>query len=196
MKVNLEKNIILRLKQGDSHAFKWVYEKFSDKIFSVARNFGLSIEDAEEVVQDVFVKIWQRSADLKVDLSFNAYLLTISKSIMIKKLRNHHTRFMMNTYFDQKELSVDQDVEQLLEYNDLLDLMDRILGQLPQQQQEVFRLAKMHRLPKHEIAQRLNISDRTVENHLYRALITLRKNLKEAGVENTWIYFFLPLLIS
>ncbi len=171
-----------RLKKGDLKAFDWFFECYSHKIFKVARKFGLSAEDSEEIVQDVFLKLWQRREGIRLDQSIVPYLKTISKHLIIRRLKDHAAQFAVRHYLKENSSKICFDTEEQINYNELLTKTHQQLQKLPAQQREIFEMNKLQKLPPKEIAEKLNLSSRTVENHLYRAVQQLRKTLKESGI--------------
>lgn len=170
---------IRNLKEGSETAFKALYDCFSQKVFSVARRFGLEREDANEVVQDVFVKLWNHRHSLKEDLSINAYLLTITKNTLINRQKKKAYETAYKKYLEKQDLRISSENDIL--YSDLEQLAETFIDRLPAQQKEIFLLAKQHNLPSKEIAQRLNLSLRTVENQIYRATKKIKDELKKNG---------------
>ena len=80
--------LVIRLSQGEEKAFEQLYFLFSEKIYHISRKMDLSHEDAEGVVQEVFLKIWKNRSKLDPELSINAYLIAIVRSLVIKKAKN------------------------------------------------------------------------------------------------------------
>lgn len=174
--------LIEKLKKGEQKAFEALYERYAEKIFKVGIRFGLKKEDAVEIVQDVFVKVWERRAELRLDLSFNAYLLTITKNFIIKKSRKNATDLAFQQYYFKLQDTSDNSVEDLMVFADLFDITGSFIESLPPQQRDIFRMSKIDQLSHLEISKRLKLSVRTVENHVFRATSTLRQKLKKVGV--------------
>jgi RNA polymerase sigma-70 factor, ECF subfamily len=177
-----EKELIINLKTGNQSAFEALYNKYSEKIFHVGLRFGLAKEDAMEIVQDVFVKVWERRMDIRTDLSFNAYLLTISKNFFIKKSRENATLTAQNQYYFKTHSELDTSSEDILIYSDLFNIAQSVIETLPDQQRQVFKLSRIDQLSNREISEKLNLSVRTVENHILRASARLKERLKELGI--------------
>jgi RNA polymerase sigma-70 factor (family 1) len=176
-----EKELIIEIKTGNQSAFETLYNKYSEKIFHVTLRYGLTKEDAAEIVQDVFVKVWERKLDLRTDLSFNAYLLTITKNLIIKKTRKNATLTAFNQYYSKIQSDIDNSTEDIIVYADLFNITQSFIDNLPHQQQQVFKL-KIDQLTNREISEKLNLSIRTVENHIFRASTKLKGKLKELGI--------------
>ena len=177
-----EKDFIEHLIAGEENALEVLYNKYAEKIYKVAVRFGLNHEDAIEIVQDVFIKVWEKRKDIRVDLSFNAYILTICKNLIIKKARKNTINTAFQKYYSKFQDGIDTSTEDLIVYADLLQVTESFLDILPAQQKEIFKLSRIEQLSHKEISERLNISVRTVENHVYRASEKLKIKLKELGI--------------
>lgn len=177
-----EKYFLEQLKASNEQALESLYNQYFNKIYKVSLRFGLNHEDAVEIVQDVFIKVWERRKEINLDLSFNAYLLTICKNLIIKKARKNTTKIAFQKYYSKFQDGIDHSTEDLIVFADLLKITEGFVDMLPPQQKEIFRLSRIEQLSHQEISNRLNISIRTVENHVYRASEKLKLKLKELGV--------------
>jgi RNA polymerase sigma-70 factor (family 1) len=178
----LETSVLIRLREGDKDAFKEVYEMYSAKLFRVSRRFGLKREDANEVVQEVFIKVWERRQYINIELSFNAYILMIAKNLIIKKARSMMNEVVVKNYLLKENNNQHNETEDMIIYADLLKIMDTFMESLPPQQRTIFKLNKLENYSSTEISTMLDISKRTVENHLFRASNKLKGMLKSMGI--------------
>ena len=146
------------------------------KIFNFSYKYLRSREDAEEVVQDTFVKIWENRATLNEDLSFNSYLFTIAKNIIINKVRK---KVAEPRVFDTivEHSAQDESTENEIIYRDITSVAERAIQNLPAQRQLVYNLSRKDGLTYEEIGTQLGISSRTVEAHLRKALKSIREFL-------------------
>jgi len=181
----IDPSVIQSLKKGDEAAFKNVYDTFSQKIFMVSVKFGLSVDEAREIVQEVFVKLWSHKSTLKENLSINAYLLTITKNTLINFRKKQAYEIAYKKYLDKQDLNSIISTEDEIIYADYEILAESFIKQLPTQQKEIFLLSKKENLPSKEIAEKLNISLRTVENQIYRATKKIKEELRRNNVAIT-----------
>jgi len=189
----VDQELVEKIIAGDHRAFEVLYLQYGKKVFYVASRFGLSREDSEGIVQEVFIKIWERRADLRTDLSLNAYILTITKNIIIKKTRNNAFMLATKKYLSTHSDASHNNTEESLVYADLFNITESFLNELPEQQRVIFKMSKIEDLPSKEIAKQLNLSLRTVENHIFRASSKLKTKLKLLGIGTlsiTIIYAF------
>ena len=179
--MSIDPNHIRKLKAGNQAAFESIYDCFSQKVYSIAMRFGLSRDDANEVVQDVFIKLWNHRSTLKENLSIKAYLFTITKNTLINRQKKLAYEIAYKKYLEKQDLKSFLDTEDDIFYSDLEQLAETAIDKLPVQQKEIFLLSKKENIPSKEIADKLNLSLRTVENQIYRAAKKIRETLKKTG---------------
>jgi len=177
-----ETSLLNKVIDGDPLAFKAIYERYCDKIYWVSARFGLDHDDATEVVQEVFVKVWEKRKDIRTDLSFNAYLLTITKNLILKKFRSRVHEIAARKYLSYQANERQNEAEAMIVFADLLKITDGFIESLPPQQREIFRLHKLENYSAKEISDMLDLSTRTVQNHLFRAGLKLKSHLKSMGI--------------
>tara|TARA_R110002124_G_scaffold57700_10_gene161492 strand:- start:6338 stop:6925 length:588 start_codon:yes stop_codon:yes gene_type:complete len=165
------------LQNGDQKAYDDLYKLFAPKILNTCKKMYLNQQDAEEVVQEVFLKVWIKRADLDNTLSFNAYLLAIMRSLIFKRSRKQALDIAYQKYNIQFLQKVDNSTEESILYEEIKSFSTKAIASLPKGQQEVFSLKFSEQLTADEIAEKLQISKRTVENQLYKATKKLKKQL-------------------
>lgn len=142
---------------------------------------GLSKEDAEGIVQEVFLLVWEKRLTLRPNCSFNAFLLTLTQRRVIKQVRHQvvvrkHVQRACHQQPAQDTVTQDAIVARDLEAY-ALDYVEA----MPPARQEIFRLSRQEGLDNDEIARKLKLSKRTVENQLYRAIKSIRIHLKRGN---------------
>lgn len=194
---NSDKENVLNLKIGSEQAFTHLFNKYSNKIYSVSRKLQLSHAEAEEVVQSTFLKIWRNRINLDENLSFNSYILTIAKSIIIKSSRTQAYHLAYEKYKLHASMSYDNKTEDYIIFSDLESFSLECLDKLPKQQRQIFMMKTQDHFSIEEISEELDISKRTAENHFYRACRKLKSELtKHNVIETSRVINFSPLLIS
>lgn len=167
-----------RLRQGDAHAFQEIYDSYWERLFAYTYNRLHIRETSEEVVQDVFFSLWAKRKSIVVTSSLSAYLHGATRHRLLNELRSEKVR---KAYADDYSsfvgnLSDNSNVEQQ-DLNDLKHQIEASVSELPKQCQAVFRLSREEHIPTRRIAERLNISTKTVENYLTQALKYIRTSL-------------------
>ncbi len=179
---DIEKQWVLELKNGNAEAFDELFGLYGKRLYHFAFGYLKSKEESEEVVQDVFLKIWNTKELLKPELSFKAYLFKIAynsiQEFFLKINRDKaYQHEIINTSVD-----FSNKLEERMDYHSLLELVERKISLLPERQKQVLVLKRKEGFPVKEIAEKLNISPKTVENHLTEALKNLKEGLKEEKI--------------
>lgn len=183
----------LHIQKNNKSDFSRVYSIYFPKLVRFAREFVLSTEDAENVIQDIFIYLWEHQELLDTLTNLNAFLFTLVKNKCIDQLRHRklleRKREEFKTVFDKeiqlKLYALQQFDENALSNEDIEIILDNAINSLPEKCREVFILSRMEGLKNREIAERLNISAKTVENQMTTAIRKLRVELKD----------YLPLFI-
>ena len=176
-------HLLEQLKTGDRKTFGHIYMEYSPRVYRFAQRYMNNSADIEEVVQDVFVRLWEARMNVNPALNFDNYLFTITRNLIFNR---HRTRinevYVQDTLLASLEQEYDTPEDKIIAH-DLAQFIDSIVEQLPPKQQEVFNLSRREMLTYKEIAQQLGISEKTVEAHIYQALRHIRKNLKGEGCD-------------
>lgn len=172
-----EKTVLQLLAQGSEYAFADLFDHYRGRIYSVAWRFVKSRELAEEIVQEVFLKIWIRREEMATILNFEAYLFTITRNHIFDGIKDIARETTAKSEFAHSSQHVHGTDYPLIE-KQYEELLDQAVNQLPPQQKQIFRLAKMEGLSHQAIADQLHISRLTVKTHMAKALQTIRHNLR------------------
>lgn len=185
-----DKELYEKLKQGDGPAFKVLFQKFYAPLCHYAYQLLHDNEMAEETVQELFVHVWEKRASLTIETSVKHYLFRSVRNQCLNQLEHQKVR---KQYASKIMASSAQEIDPEQSYLEV-DLMQRIeksIASLPPKRQEIFRLSREQGLKYQEIADRLNLSVKTVEAQMGQALKHLRDHLKEFS--NHLISFFFIL---
>lgn len=193
MKNNSDQKLVKSLQKGDIKAFDELFIKYNKKLYYFAKGYLGSNEDAEGLVQEVFIKIWEKREDLKEYMSFNSYIFTITYKSILKHFRSKGREKKYMDQFLSEFIDASNETSGEIEYNNLLELANKAIEKLPEKRKQVFRLSRYEGLTNLEIAKQLNISKRTVENHIHQALKFLREQF---GKETMLTILFFSLFIS
>ncbi|GAB3504607.1 RNA polymerase sigma-70 factor [Spirosoma knui] len=176
---NSEATWLAQLQAGDESAFTQIYQHFWSSIYSVTYNHVRDRAIAEELVQDLFANLWLRRADLTIHSSLRGYLFTAIRNQIYDYLDKQTVRQRVHSQLYNQQDEAVYSTEEICDFNELTTQLSTAVEQLPQTAQEVFSLSRYQFLTNQEIAQRLNLSPKTVEYHLSRALRLLRIQLKD-----------------
>lgn len=185
----VDQKLVAALRNGDLLAFDQLFKKYSKKLLYFSKGYLHSLEDAEELVQEVFIVIWDKRKELKAHLSFNSFLYTITFNAIRKHFRQkvrekkHLDNYLEN--LETKEFNADFDAE----YNDLRRIADQAINQLPEKRRLIYQLSREKGLSNDEIAAQLHISKKTVENQITTALKFIREHLGDSVLPTILFYY-------
>ena len=186
--------LVKSLKKGDMVAFDAIYNQYCHKLYQFVFMFLKQKEDAEEIVQDVFIKIWESRGKIDIYASFESFLFTIAYNATMSLLRKRMSETKSRGYLKslQQFSSAEQVIDEI-QYKELKHKVESLLKQLTPRQEEIYRLSREEGLTHTEISQKLNISESTVNNHLVRTLKFLKSHLASDLITNI---LFICLFLS
>lgn len=169
--------------------FERIYKLYYPKMFGFAKNYVLANEDAENIVQDVFLVLWEKKDELEITYTLTTYLFTLVKNKCLNFLRHKLIEEEYNIQM-KEELGFKLYALESLDYSyqsetELQEVVKRALDTLPERCREIFIKSRIEGLKYKEISEELGISVNTVENQIVTALKKLRVELKD----------YLPLLL-
>ena len=174
-----EKLLVSLMKSGNSHAFDKLYYRYSGKLY----NFSISIcknrEDAEGIVQLVFMKVWETRSEIDPELSFSGYIFKIAKNSLLNlvKKRVIERNYINSLLIRPEDLS--NSIEKNINYYELNEEIERLIKKLPEKRRKVFLLSREEGLTYREIAANLNISVNTVNTQISRSIEEIRDGLPD-----------------
>lgn len=170
------RNLAQRIKRSDANAFKELFDYYQKGIFNFLYFKLGSVEAAEDILQDAFVKLWENRQQLREEVSIKSYLFTIANNLALNHLR--HTKIVLKFQLEQKRESPKEETPyRELEKNELNNSLLEAIENLPEKPRVAFMLSRFEDLTYKEVAERLGISVKTVESHIGRALKLLREAL-------------------
>ncbi len=176
-----DQELLMLLQQDDRHAFKEIYQHYWYKLYMVAYKRLRSKETSEEIVQNIFTKLWMNRKEMKVTGLLEAYLYTAVRYAVIDHLEKEATRKKISTFAYYHHQTTDNSTEESLDLHDLELHVQTNIKKLPSKCQSVFILSRQEYKTNREIAWLLGISEKTVENHMTNALRIIRTGLRKTG---------------
>jgi RNA polymerase sigma-70 factor (ECF subfamily) len=177
---NIPETILIReLKGNRQEAFQELFNRYKKKVYYFACRYLQNSQEIEEVVQEVFFRIWMNRKQIKEELSFSNYLFTITRNIIFdnysKELNHKAYLEYLKIYSTIHNLETENEVH----FNECRKIIDQVVESLPPKRKEVYRLKKEKGMSHLDIADRLGISVKTVETHLNLALKEIRNRLRD-----------------
>lgn len=179
MRKEEEEANVKALSEGDSKAFELLFLRYQPKLVYFFAGFVHDEEIARDLAQDLFFNLWTKRERLSGIHSFSSYLYQMARNA----LYNYYDHTLVCEKYDAEQIFcplVVENTEELFFARELQELIDLRVAQMPPQRRLIFRMSRVECLNNDEIASRLSLSKRTVENHLTAALSDLRTMLKIA----------------
>lgn len=180
MSIKDHADLLSLLKSGEVKSFETIYHRFADHLYTYVLKRVKSREVSEEIVQEIFISFWNKRETIEITHTLEAYLFGAAKFRILTYIRSKVAYRQYAANFARfAARSVDNSVEEMMDLKDLKYSIETSIAELPEKCQTVFRMSRIDHVPISRIAERMNISKRTVENYLTQALKFLRTSLSE-----------------
>lgn len=188
-----DRELLLLICEGDRVAFYQLYERYSRRLYGFVLRYIKLDADAEEIVQEVFIKIWESRSKIDLYSSFESFLFTVAYNATISQFRK---RASEKKYLEHlKSLQQAETAPDLIDeiyFNELNKQVNDLLNELTPRQKEIFQLSREQGLAHEEIAKKLDISVNTVKKHITNTLAFLKSRMDSSLMVNMlFIYLFL-----
>jgi RNA polymerase sigma-70 factor (family 1) len=182
--------LVEKLQKGDIEAFDLLYEKYSGKLYSFGLKYLKSSDEAQELVQTVYMKIWENHKTLRKESSFKSYLFTIAYNDICKlfRKRNYNRKFIEDTLYENSQSSSQS--EESIDYQSVLTHVRAIIEKLPEMQRRIFEKSRFEGKSTKEIAEEIGLSPGTIDNYISKSLVFIRKRIHS---ENLAVVLFFTL---
>lgn len=189
---------IEELRNGDHTTFNQIVTAWYPKLVSFIRQYVYETEVAREITQDIFLKLWEKKETLATDTILTAYLFTLAKNMSLNYIKHRKLEICCNEihqneylYLLTNEYALGSDTFNDVINNELLQVIEVSIDRLPEHCRRIFRMSRMEGMKYEEIADDLHISVKTVEFHMSRALLLMKKYLSEQGFTPFVLYMLL-----
>ena len=184
MKMEIDKEVILQMSQGDQKAYEQVFRRFYPKVHRFVSMLLKNEDDADDVCQMIFLKVWNKREKFTGIADFDSYLFILAKYTVINFISTKHIIPIDIDSIPDPYANAASPHEDVVAKDTQL-LIDMVVENMPQQRQTIYRMSREEHLKNDEIALRLGIQKKTVENHLNLALKEIKKAL--------YLMIFLPM---
>lgn len=183
-----EEKLLLLLKEGDHRAFTSLYNLYWKRVFNFCRLY-VPNDTALEILQDVFVKLWTNRELIDEKMNFEGYLFIITRNLVFDENRKKmNETYRLMSLISALEQSYDETEEEICTA-DLQNHINRLIEELPPQCKRIFNMSRKQNLTNPEISERLNISIKTVEAAITRALKYLKQNIYSIFLSILCVYY-------
>ena len=167
----IDDNLIAYLRKGDKQAYKTLFEKYGARLYLFALKYLKEKEDAKDLLNEVFLTLWENRQNLRTNSSLQSYLFTIAyNNIRQRFLRKIREEKYVRVFAEEYLFDTSKGEEQL-DYQLFVDKINRIIDLLPPRRREIFILNYKQELKNHQIAEKLGLSD----HHVKKQLVIARK---------------------
>ncbi len=183
MKPYSEKEILQKLSDGDKKAFEFLYDTYQLRLYHFAFHYLNDEEVSKDIVQDVFSFVWTDRKKLEVVSNLSSWLYTLTKNQCLKKIDHLKVKQKHVDILKYRQLNVVQNALTELDtspmiFDEINTIVNQILSGLPPQSRQIFEMSRFDNLKNREIAEKLDISQKSVEAHITKALKNFREALK------------------
>ncbi len=184
--------ILCELANDSEESLEKLFSYYYPRLFNFSKSF-LKIEDGiDDILQEVFIKIWQNRKKINSPVTFNSFIFTITKNLLLNELRSRLSNKSMKEEFQKLSMAPEFSTHAQIEYRELKEKVDSIISELPERQKDIFVLSRYKGLSHKEIAEKLGIKTKTVEYHIALAVRHIKGSLSELGIMSL-LYFHLFL---
>jgi len=174
--------LIRLLKEDNAAAFAEIYKRYAKSLADFTASKLFNLEDAQDIIHDLFVKLWEDREQLNITSNLKTYLFTITRHRIIDKIRRNITREEYAAMLQSLVNAHQPNVEQQIAAKELQQTIENSLNELSPKVKEIYQLSREENLSIPEIAEKLQLSEQTVKNQLSTALSHLRKSLSGISV--------------
>ncbi len=181
---NKESEILLirNFKKGNEQAFEELFKKYHRPLYAFIFSLTKSKEDAEEIVQNAFIKIWENKTFFKEEYPFESYLFKIAKNDFLNYARKKINRRIFEQNFEIFSQAAENDADSYVLFKETKLIIDNIIKSMPPKRREIFILQKIEGLTRKEISEKLSLSIITVDSHLMKANQQFISELKKLSI--------------
>jgi len=174
--------LVEKLQKGDIEAFDLIYEKYSKNLYSFGLKYLRSAAESEELVQLVFLKLWETHSNLKNECCFKSYIFTIAHNNICKIFRKRHynQRYIVDTLYENSQSS--SITEASIDSQSLLERIQKIIDKLPERQKIIFLKSRSEGKSAKEIAEEFGLSPGTIDNYISGTLKFIRSKLQNESI--------------
>lgn len=172
-----DSDILLAIRQGNERVYETIFRKHYQALCNYACGILKDMDDAEEVVQSIFLKLWEQREGIEISVSLKSYLYRAVHNICLNRLKHLKIQETYRQYVgDYLEETFDSATD-IMDKNELENRISEALEKLPEQCRLIFKMSRFEELKYQEIADKLGLSIKTIENQIGKALRIMRTEL-------------------
>ena len=180
--------LLQALQKGNEDAVGVLFNTYSKRLYYVAFQYLNDREETLEIVQEVFYRVWLNRENINPELPFIPFIIKIAKNIIINKSRKRLVENAYLSFLEYKGETSSFPTEDTVLFGEITEIVNQLIDKFPPKRKEIFTLSRQSGFTNREIAQKLQISESTVENQINKALKTLKSKLKSFGYMSSIIF--------
>lgn len=173
---------------GKTDLFDFIWRKYSARVYNFISSMIFEKSSSEDLTQEVFLKIWEKRNEIDPDGNLEGYIFTIARNLVYKETRKMMTNAVYVNFTRNSTEEADDSVQKTIDVHSEQKHLIEIIDQMPPSRKDIYILNKIHGLAVKEIAERLGLSSRTVENQLYKANSFIKSKYSMSIFLFMWIY--------
>ena len=192
-----ENTLLTEIANGNEKAFSHLYEKYAPEIRRYVLKFVKSEEHADDICQEIFLKIWGSRETLVSINSFRAYIFIIARNHAFNFLKHAAVEKNVQDEISRRALQLKNETEEAVQTAEYFQYLEMMLSKIPERSREVFELCRENGNSYHETAEQLGISNNAVKKHMVRTMKLLKFSVrKEFGLSFTWMGFLSTIIAN
>lgn len=185
--------VLNRFKANEKTALDELFGLYRNRIFNFSLSYLKNEDDAYDLVQEVFIALWENRKKIDNTLNFDAFIFTIARNKVLTLFRKRLSDSKYMQYLQENFVEYDFDVDAIIDYNELNSNYKLLVEKLPPKRREIFLLCREKGLSYKEVAAMKNISEKTIDDHMRKALEFIRANLTGKSLSAILFYFLFVL---
>lgn len=172
-----QKGVIELLKQSDQKAFNILFRLYSARVYHFSYSYLKSMEEAEEIVQDTFIKIWENRATIDPSYSFSGFIFTVAHHLILNRIRKIRNENHCKAVLAVNSVNTQNETEEKVLHAELERVQQAALTELPPRRKMIYQMIREEGMTYKQVAEQLNISVKTVESQMTEAIKHFRAKL-------------------
>ncbi len=181
-----------QLANDDKNALEKLFNYYYPRLYSFSKTLLKLDEGIEDILQEVFLRIYQNRKNIKSTETFQSYIFTITRNLLLNELRSQLNEHKAKEKIYRESVAREYLLSEKIEFLELQEKLEQIIETLPDRRREIYLLSRKEGLSHKEIAVKLDISEKTVEYHITQSLSEIKKKMRDIGLlAMLYFYFFL-----
>lgn len=183
--------LVFQLSQGSSDALRKLYDIYSKRLYGLVFATVKDHDETKDIVQKVFIKVWDNRETIRFEANFKSLLFTIARNLVYNFFKQRYNQMSLKDNISKKINIVEPSSDQSLIEEDLFNLLQDLIDKLPPRRKEIFVMNRFQAYTYKEIAEKLQISENTVDTQMRKALEFIKLGVSKEILSSSLFIFFL-----